>query len=1005
MRPRKRKKPAPGPLNLETFIRHLKKTDPFRQSLIYHHHIAEVPAAYGQPTGGLPDWLEAALNRSGIDRLYTHQAEAIDLVRAGKNIVLVTPTASGKSLAFNIPIIEMLEHDPTARALYLFPLKALEQDQLARLEQLFQQMADRSDLSAAIYDGDTPKAQRQKIRTHLPRILITNPDMLHHGIMPAHTHWEKLFRNLKYIVIDELHTYRGVFGSHILQIFRRIRRLTDFYGSTVRYVAASATIENPKELAESLVNEKFEIITESGAPSKAKHFIFFNPNLSPYTEAARLMSACIEAGLKTIAFTRSRKITELLYTWVLESNPALRSRISAYRAGFLPEERRQIEKDLFAGELDGVISTSALEMGIDIGGLDACLLVGYPGTITATWQRGGRVGRKDRESLIMMIAGPDALDQYFILNPNDFFGRPCERAVVDADNSEILSNHLVCAAAEIPLRSDEHVFDTNRYQPELEELVQAHRLEKSANGRQWFAVNAQPHRDMDIRSMGVPFTIVLEDKKVIGQVSGRQRYVECHPGAIYLHRGRQYFIEEVDESRRLIMAREVEYDYYTMALAEKETEILTTTNTKRVLNFVINQGRLKVTETIKGFQRKRIMGQELIDQVPLDFPPLTFETVGIWIEIEPEVQQFLLEHGCHYMGSLHGIEHAALSLFPLFALCDRNDVGGVCMPRHEQIEKGVIFMYDGHSGGVGLAARAYEVIDQLLQRTVRVVGSCPCEEGCPSCIHSPKCGSGNKPLDKRGSIITLNLLLGEEIRPELLDAQPGQDFGPDRSSSAPQGKKADQIWPTSTPSIPGRTRLEEQKRIVVFDLETQKSSHDVGGWHNAHLMRVSVCVLYDSIHDDYFEYSEETIEQAIDHLRSADLIVGFNSISFDYTVLRGYSAFDFASLPSFDICREVNRVLGKRVSLNQLAEATLKSAKSADGLQALEWFKQGRLELIAQYCRKDVEITRDIFRFGLVHNFLLTRTKKMDQIIHIPLDWSSSLAHLFCLEQEKGGHE
>jgi len=997
MKKRRRKQPSVEAIGLDNFIQGLKKSDTFRQSLVHHHYIPEVKASYSSPAGGLPLWLESALRAIGIEQLYAHQARAIEHVRAGRNVVLVTPTASGKSLAFNIPIIEMLVRDPDARALYLFPLKALEQDQLVRLEELCSQVAGQGDVSAAIYDGDTPRAERQKIRTALPRILITNPDMLHHGIMPYHTQWEKLFRSLKYIVIDELHTYRGVFGSHILQIFRRIRRLSTFYGSEVHFIAASATIENPRELAEALLDDEFEVVSESGAPAKAKHFLFFNPSHSPYTEAARLVSTCIEAGLKTIAFTRSRKITELLYSWCLEGNPGLRSKISAYRAGFLPEERRQIESELFAGRLDGVISTSALEMGIDIGGLDACILVGYPGTITATWQRGGRVGRKDREALIILIAGPDALDQYFVLNPQNFFERPCERAVVDADNGEIISSHLVCAAAEVPLRSDDKVFDTKRYQQELADLVSAGKLEQGAKGKIWFATKTMPHRDMDLRAMGQSFSIMTPDTKIIGQVSGRQRYVECHPGAIYLHRGNQYFIEDVDESKREILARSVDFDYYTVAVSDKETEILEVHCSKQVSHFTVNRGRLKVTETIKGFQRKRILGQILIDQVPLSYPPLTFETVGIWVEIEEEFRQFLEEHGRHYMGSLHGIEHAALSLFPLFALCDRNDVGGVCMPNHPQVKKGVIFMYDGHSGGVGLAARAYEVIDQLLERTLKLIEFCPCEEGCPSCIHSPKCGSGNKPLDKGGSIVALKLLLDHEIEAKYLEQTAGFDtlylnyHGPEQNDNDKGPVSVVSTEALVAPVVPGKTWLEEQKRVLVFDLETQKSSHDVGGWNNAHLMRVSVAVIYDSQLDDYIEYFEENVDELIDHLRSGDLVVGYNSISFDYTVLKGYSSFNFAELPSFDLCREVHHVLGSRTSLNQLAEATLKSEKSADGLQALEWFKQGKIDLIARYCRKDVEITRDIFRFGLINHYLLVRKKKTDQIIHIPLDWDTQL--------------
>lgn len=981
------KKDIDEPMSLQALVRYLKRTDPYRQSLLHHQQISERPAEFGDPRGGLPSWLSQALKSHGISRLFTHQALAIDFIRQGDNLVLVTPTASGKSLAFNLPILESLHHNKDTCALYLFPLKALEQDQLTRLNELIDCIEVKHTLSAAIYDGDTPTTERARIRKKLPRILITNPDMLHHGIMPYHTKWETLFRQLRFIVIDELHTYRGVFGSHILQIFRRIRRLANFYGSEVQFIAASATIENPRELAESLVGRKFRLIDDSGAPTKKKHFLFFNPQLSPYTEAARLLSLCVKSGLKTIAFTRSRKITELLYSWCIESQPKLRDRISAYRAGFLPEERREIEGQLFSGELDGVISTSALEMGIDIGGLDACILVGYPGTITATWQRGGRVGRKDRESMIALISGHDALDQYFMLNPKDFFSRPCERAVVDADNPEILHQHLVCAAAEFPLRTGDIFFDTEKYADDLIQLVTEKKLEAGRTGKQWFAAKTMPHRDMDIRSMGISFTILAPDNKVIGNVSGRQRYAECHTGAVYLHRGKQYLIHEVDESQRIIHAVQENVDYYTQPQTEKETEILSITDTKEMAGFIINQGRLRVTERITGFQRKRMLGQELIDQVPLDFPPLTFETIGIWIEIEEELRTYLLENGRHYMGSLHGIEHAALSLFPLFALCDRNDVGGICKPHHHQVQKGVIFMYDGHSGGVGLSRRAYEVIDQLLEKTLHLIDSCNCEEGCPSCIHSPKCGSGNKPLDKGGSIRTLQLLLGKDpgdamvIVPHRLETDaavnPGKVNQKFQTHEGIIQHKGSAEMEADTPQpLPAMTIFERKERVVVFDLETQKSALDVGGWGNAHLMRVSVGVIYDSMTDSYSTYYEERINELIDHLSQAALVIGYNSLGFDYNVLRGYSGMDFRKLPTLDLCHEIKKAAGKRYSLNDVAKATINEPKSADGLQALTWFKEGKIDLIRKYCEDDVRITRDLFRYALTYSHLFVMQNK-----------------------------
>jgi DEAD/DEAH box helicase domain-containing protein len=931
----------------------------------------------------------------GIRGLYSHQGEAIEKVRGGKNVVIATPTASGKTLTYNLPVVERLLQDPGGKALYLFPLKALEQDQLKAFREFVQPFQIQFPFKAEIYDGDTSSYRRKKIRESVPPVLISNPDMVHLSLLPFHAQWETFFRNLRFVVIDELHTYKGIFGSHLTQVLRRLERVCDFYGSSPQVIACSATIANPKAFAEKLTGLPFEAVTHSGAPRSGRHFLFLNPNTSPYTLAAKLFLDCIDGGFRTLAFTQARKITELLHAWVLKDRPDLRGKVSSYRAGFLPEERREIEAKLVSGDLLGVISTSALELGIDIGGLDVCILVGYPGTVAATWQRGGRVGRADRESLIALIAQPDALDQYFMHHPQDFFGRGFESAVVDPDNSVVVSKHLVCASAEIPLRTDESIIPVQNYAPLLDQLVSEGELLRSASGREWFSHRLNPHRLVDIRSAGEGFTIFEEEtKRLIGQISVPRVYSECHPGAIYLHRAEAYLVTRLDQGKREAWVKAVDVDYYTRALSEKETEILSVVKTQPFPHFTACYGRLKVTERVRGFEKRRIFGQDLLSVHDLEMPSHIFETMGLWIILPGEMAQRFKEEGLHFMGGIHAVEHASIALFPLFALCDRNDVGGICYPHHPQLEKPAIFIYDGYPGGVGLADYGYGVIEELLRKTLGLIRDCPCLDGCPSCVHSPKCGSGNKPLDKGAAEFVLAWLLGEsrreqakaktEVKAEVKVKVKEEVFTTDMLA-----RDSEVVEPEAVPSAPIPAWLKGEMarhRVLFLDIETQRSAEEVGGWHNKHLMRVAAAVAYDSREDSYQVFREEGIHQLIEKLKSGDLIVGFNIADFDYQVLKAYTSFRFQSLKTFDILQEVSRQLGYRLSLGHLAHKTLHTEKSADGLQSLQWFKEGRIDEVIAYCKKDVEITRDLFLFGLANGYLLFETRA-GQRVRLPVDW------------------
>ena len=595
--------------------------------------------------------------------------------------------------------------DPEARALYLFPLKALEQDQRKGLQ------ADLDALGAlrgrvAIYDGDTPQSERRKLRARPPNVLITTPDMLHMGILPHHESWKAFFQELQVVVLDELHTYRGIFGSHVAQVLRRLDRVARFHGSRPRFVTASATIANPGELAGALTGRDFEVVQEDGSPKPERHVLLFQPRSSPYTLAAQLFRMSVARGLRTIAFTKARVITELMHTWIGEAAPELAPHISSYRAGFLPEERREIEARLFRGDLLGVISTSALEMGIDVGGLDVCILVGYPGSQIATWQRGGRVGRQ-REALIALVAQPDALDQYLVTHPKVFFERGFEHAVADPANPEITAAHMPCAAAELPFRAEEPWLQEPEARARVEQLEQAGELLASEDGGRWFASRRLPHRDVNLRAAGESFDIVEEDAPagrgrsrpgLVGSIGSGRVLAECHEGAIYLHRGRQFLVSELALDEHCVRVRPVRAHHYTRALSEKETEVLSRERARPAGHFRLVEGRVRVTTHITGYERRHVQGQDLLGTEPLDLPPTSFETTGLWLEMPEEIPAALKAEGLHPMGGLHAVEHAALALFPLYALCDRHDVAGITNLHHPQLKRPTIFFYDGHPG-------------------------------------------------------------------------------------------------------------------------------------------------------------------------------------------------------------------------------------------------------------------------------------------------------------------
>jgi DEAD/DEAH box helicase domain-containing protein len=1033
---------AAAPPSFPDLIDEIRGDAKLGPQLSYAAYLPGSDPQYAELDPPLPGSLAQAISRGGVPRLWSHQAEGIAAVRRGENVLITTPTASGKSLVFQLPVLEEAVRGGAGHGLFLFPLKALGQDQRNKLVHL----AEEAGLSPGtagceIYDGDTPSAKRAFIRKQFPRVIVSNPDMLHMGILGSWTTWGPFLADLRWIVLDELHTYRGIFGSHFHHVLQRLLRLCRAVGGDPVIIASSATAANAAEFAETLTGRSFHWIGESGAPREGRHFLLFRPVASPYTAALQLFVRFVKAGLKTIVFTKARRITELLYSWLRREEPGLAPRVASYRAGFLPEERRRIEKSLFDGRLDGVISTSALEMGIDVGGLDACILVGYPGSMMATWQRSGRVGRAGRESITALVAMPDALDQFFLDHPEQFLERPCERLIVDPVNDPVSRAHLICAAAELPLcKKDEQPY-LERHAPRLDELVREGHLLEAEDGAELCSLRRRPQRSVTLRGTGAQYTI-LDGARMIGTVDGVRALHECHPGAIYLHAGRQYRIEELDRDERQARAVAADVDYFTSPLSEKETEILEVLRERTDGPLRAGLGRLKVTERVIGYERKRIFGQETIDQHPLDLPPVHFETVGLWWVAPKGVEETLRKQGEHYMGSLHASEHATISLFPLLALCDRNDIGGISYSFHPQIGCGAVFIYDGHPGGVGIAARGFEDLPDLLQRVMLLVESCSCEDGCPSCIQSPKCGNGNRPLHKAGAVRSLRLLLGLEeavvpiVAPELtltpqpplpppLAPSPGEgeperlevlfrgvppspgeggggagEGGQGGEGPGVQAGSGDldlperEAGPWSEPGPePQRFKRapfvsEGLPRTVLFDLETLRSAAEVGGWHKAHRMGIATGVVCWLEEGRFEVFPESAVHALSDALRAATLVIGFNIRRFDYKVLSGYTGMDYARLlPTLDLLEDVYARAGRRIGMGHLAQETLGTDKSADGLQSLEWVRQGRLDLVEAYCRKDVEILRDLYLYGRREGCLFFRDRRRDARIKLCVDW------------------
>ena len=704
-----------------------------------------------------------ALRRAGVESLYTHQFAAYEAA-ARSDLVVTSGTASGKSLAFNLPVLDGIAADPKRRALYLYPTKALAQDQARKLAQLRPPR-----LRQAIYDGDTPKEERPSIRRR-SNLVLTNPDMLHVGLLPHHRSWGDFLANLGWVVVDEAHTYRGVFGSHVANVLRRLRRLARAYGAEPRFLLASATIANPVELAERLVGTSFELIDDDGAPRAGRALAMWNPPLldkatgarrSALSEAADLLAELVSQGVRTICFLKSRRGIELIQRFARENlerrgKPELAARIAPYRGGYTPQQRREIEDRLSRGELLAVVATDALELGIDVGELEAAICVTFPGTVASLRQMWGRAGRRQR-GLAVYVAGQDALDQFFCRHPEEFLGRPVEAAILDHGNEQIASRHLLAAAYELPLTDEDDGIFGPEWRPRAERLVAAGELRGTGGRllprRSEFVASRIPLRSASADSVAV---IERDSGEMLGLVEAERAFTTIHPGAVYLHLGRSYEVDRLDvEERRAIVSR-FDGDWYTRPKKETEIYIERIHEQRRVAGVELHFGEVSVSEQVIAFQRVSISDQEPIDIVALELPEQSFVTQALWYVLPQPLSRALPPDAV--LGSLHATEHGQIAVLPLIAMCDRWDIGGLSTNVHFQTGRATIFIYDGHPGGVGITLRGYERFERLLADAERLIAECPCESGCPSCVQSPKCGNLNEPLHKAGALELMRLM-------------------------------------------------------------------------------------------------------------------------------------------------------------------------------------------------------------------------------------------------------
>ncbi len=742
------------------FVRLLAEDPRYRGRVAHIDETPPRPPKYGTLSRPLPGNLADYLAKKRI-RLYTHQCEAIERIRNGEHLVITTPTASGKTLAFTLPILEELERDGAATALYLYPTKALANDQYASLREI-EELADLC-TNTAIYDGDTPQGRRAAIRER-SRIVISNPHELHQ-VLPWHAKWSRFLRDLRFIVIDEAHRYRGVFGAQVAGVLRRLLRICGHYGSAPRFVLSTATLANPVEFAGALTGAAASCIAEDGSPAGRKTFVLYNPyadgitDRSAHLETRDLFVEALRQDCRTICFAVSRRMAELVTRWSQEALGEERAgTIASYRAGYLPEERRAIEDALKRGDLTGVVSTNALELGIDIGSLDGAILSGYPGTMMSVRQQAGRAGRRGGDAVAVMVGFGDPLDQYFMRHPAAFFGKPHEHAVLDAENPFILAGHLLCAAAELPLDTDrDRTFFGDTIEAIAAALERQHLLRRTRRGYV-YAGRGRATDAVSLDGASSDTFRILADGRLLETMNRAQAYREAHPGAVLLHRGTTYTVTDMDTDARVVRVRETDDDCYTQPSVRTEVAITAEEKRRHIGDSILSLGEVEVSQEVIGYTVRR--RGSIVDGRSLDLPPIRFPTKALWFTVPETFGDTIAQAGGDLTGGLHGAEHALIATMPYHVICDRWDIGGVSTPLHPATGEATIIVYDGCTGGIGLAAKAYDLFSPWVRMTAALVRDCPCDAGCPACIYSPKCGNGNQPLDKQAAHLLLDSVVG-----------------------------------------------------------------------------------------------------------------------------------------------------------------------------------------------------------------------------------------------------
>lgn len=732
-------------MNVDQLTERLKRDPLFMQNVVRWETLPEKAAVYADFPAGMDSRIPPLLERRKIHKLYRHQSMAIDAVLRGEDVVVVTPTASGKTMCYNLPVLSAILQNPDARALYLFPTKALSADQVSELYELIELMG--ADIKTYTYDGDTPGAARRAIR-QAGHIVVTNPDMLHSGILPQHTKWVKLFENLKYIVIDEIHAYRGVFGSNLANVLRRLLRLCAFYGSHPQFILCSATIANPQELAQMLTGRPVTLIDQNGAPMGPRHFVFFNPPVvnrqlgiraGVLQETRRVAAMLLQNGIQSITFCKSRLQVEVLTRHlkdIVRDPLGNAGRVRGYRGGYLPGERREIERGLRAGNVDAVVSTNALELGIDIGALDACVLCGYPGTIAAAWQQAGRAGRRKTTAIVFYIASSAALDQYIVSHPDYFFSQSPEHALLNPDNLYILLSHLKCAAYELPF-DDGELFGQNASTEEMLEYLCESNILRHVDGRYHWMAEDFPASEISLRSASTENYLIIDitnaaHHRVIGEMDRYTVPMLLHQNAIYMHEGQQYQVEKLDFDACKAFIRRVDVDYYTDADLNVSLSLLDIMDETEKANGVgLFEGEVKVTSIVKMFKKMKLDTGENLGFGHVMLPETDMHTTSMWWTLPDKLTARYANDALQ--GGMLGVANLLRIAAPLYLMCSPRDIAVIYQVKGKFTDQPTLFLYDNYPGGVGLSSKALLMERLLLEQCLSIVENCPCEYGCPSC--------------------------------------------------------------------------------------------------------------------------------------------------------------------------------------------------------------------------------------------------------------------------------